>query len=209
MAGSGEWAAGIIEGVRPVGAFFHRVEKWLTMFFANVVTLMLGMLIALMGLDRDVARTPRDLAIFVVAGGMWLALDVPYLWRVWRVAFEEGDGGDRKPYAYEVARRQKVLPVLLRPLVALWWLGHFAFGVAGALYTHTLSFEGEPVVVWILSFLMVTSYGFAANGYLMLGVCALTRSERVRERVWRMRGLIDIGLGVVGSMLPAAKGPRV
>jgi hypothetical protein len=198
---AGEWAVGAMARVRPVVDFFHGAEKWLTMFFANVLTIMVGSFIGFMGTDRDVARTPLEQGLWAAAGGMWLVLDVPYLWRVWRVAFE-GRGGEAVPFALEVARRQRVWPVVLRPVVAVWWLGHFAVGATFAVMSHSLeSLAGMNA----LAFLLVTSYGFAANGYLMLGVCALTRSERVRERVWRMRGVVDIGLGVVGAFVPVGK----
>jgi hypothetical protein len=52
-------------------------------------------------------------------------------------------------------------------------------------------------------FLVATSYGYAANGYLMNAICALTRSTDARIAVWRRRGLIDLALGVIGALLPA------
>jgi hypothetical protein len=199
---AGEWAVGFMSGARPVLRAFHVVEAGLTMFFANVLTLMLGMLIALSVTDRDISGLAASLS--GAAAGMWLVLDVPYLWRVWRMAF--GRSRDlSKPYAFDVASRQRVLPVGLRPVVVAWWLAHFAFGAWAAVYTHTITEADEPGLGMPLKFLVVTSYGFAANGYLMLAVCAATRSERVRAGVWRARGVVDIALGVVGAVLPPAK----
>lgn len=79
---------------------------------------------------------------------------------------------------------------------------HFATAAWFSLLTTTLVVGNEPVIAHALSFFLATSYGYAANGYLMNAVCALTRSPSARLAVWRRRGLIDVALGVAGALLP-------
>ena len=197
----GEWAVGVMSRARPVLGVLHAVEAGLSMFFANAVTLMLGMLIGLSVTDQELSSMPHANWLCGLAVVVWLGFDVPYLWRVWRVAFERRRR-ERKPYAFEVARRQRTFPMPMRMLVVVWWLTHFAFGACLALVTHTITDVEEPGLGVPLKFLLGMSYGFAANGYLMLAVCAATRSERVRDVIWRARGLVDVVLGVLGAVIP-------
>jgi hypothetical protein len=93
-------------------------------------------------------------------------------------------------------------PLVLRPVIAIWWLAHFSLAVAASLTTAAMVMEGEPVMMHAIRFLLATSYGYAGNGYLMNAVCALTRSPSAREWVWRRRGIVDVALGVIGALLP-------
>jgi len=125
-------------------------------------------------------------AEWLLAGLMWLWLDVPYLWRLGVVACKK-----ETPFALQAATAARTPHLLVRPLVSVWWLAHFGAGVRFAAEVH----HGlDPI-----EFSLVACYGFAANGFLMLGTCAATPSEKIRSTVWRLRGLTDVGLAFVGS----------
>jgi hypothetical protein len=117
--------------------------------------------------------------------------------RLWHVAFR-----GPPPITFEAAARQRVAPLALRPVIAIWWLAHFSLAVAASLITAAMALEGDPVLVHAIRFLLATSYGYAGNGYLMNAVCALTRSPAARAWVWRRRGFIDVALGVIGAFVP-------
>jgi hypothetical protein len=55
----------------------------------------------------------------------------------------------------------------------------------------------NPIAFKAITFVLVACFGYAANGFLLLSVYALTRSEKVRRGVWRYRALIDVGLAII------------
>lgn len=183
---------------QPLPGAAHKVEGGLGMFFGTLLTLMLAGLIVYMNQDAWERHNDLDRAAWGAGAAAWLLLDIPYLVRLWRTAFR-----GPAPITFETAARQRILPLVLRPPIVLWWLAHFAAAVWLSLLTTTLVIGDEPVMVHTLSFFLATSYGYAANGYLMNAVCALTRSPGARLAVWRRRGLIDVALGVAGALLPA------
>jgi hypothetical protein len=182
----------------PIKRAAHKVEGGLGMFFGTFLTLMLAGFVVYMysawGESSDAER-----ALLAAGASGWLFLDVPYLVRLWRVAFR-----GPPPITFEAAARQPVAPVPLRPVIAAWWLAHFSLAVAASLMTAAMVLEGEPVLVHTVQFVLATSYGYAANGYLMNAICALTRSPTARQWVWRRRGLVDVALGVIGALVPPA-----
>ncbi|MDB5319174.1 MAG: hypothetical protein JWN40_805 [Phycisphaerales bacterium] len=175
----------------------HKIEGGLGMFFGTLLTLMFAGLIVYMNQDAWESRDDLDRAAWGAAAAGWLFLDIPYLIRLWRTAFR-----GPSPITFETANRQRVAPLLLRPPIALWWFAHFAAAAWFSLLTTTLVIGDDPVIAHSITFLLATSYGYAANGYLMNAVCALTRSPGARLAVWRWRGLIDVALGVAGALLP-------
>jgi hypothetical protein len=183
---------------QPLAGAAHKVEGGLGMFFGTLLTLMLAGLIVLMTGEMWTAGRSGERAIWLTCASGWMLLDVPYLVRLWRVAF-----AGPPPITYEAAARQRMAPVILRPAITLWWFAHFALAALASVFTTSLVLEGDPVLVHSICFLLATSYGYAANGYLMNAVCALTRSPNARLAVWRRRGLIDVALGVIGALLPA------
>ena len=183
---------------QPLAGAAHKVEGVLGMFFGTLLTLMLAGLIVYMNQDAWESRDDMQRSAWAAGAVAWLALDVPYLIRLWRTAFR-----GPPPITFETANRQRVAPLLIRPPLALWWLLHFATAAWFSLLTTTLVIGDDPVMAHALSFFLATCYGYAANGYLMNAVCALTRSPTVRLAVWRRRGLIDVALGVIGALLPA------
>jgi hypothetical protein len=167
------------------------------MFFGTFLTLMLASLVVVTFTSWEGAGNGER--ALVAAGALaWLLLDVPYLVRLWRVAFR-----GPPPITFEAAARQRMAPLVLRPLIAIWWLAHFSLAVAASLITAAMVMEGEPVLIHSVRFLLATSYGYAGNGYLMNAICALTRSPSAREWVWRRRGVVDVALGVIGALLPS------
>jgi len=181
---------------QPLVGAAHKVEGGLGMFFGTFLTLMLASLVVVTFTSWEGADNGER--ALVAAGALaWLLLDVPYLVRLWRVAFR-----GPPPITFEAAARQRMAPLILRPVIAIWWLAHFSLAVAASLTTAAMVMEGEPVMMHAIRFLLATSYGYAGNGYLMNAVCALTRSPSAREWVWRPRGIVDVALGVIGALLP-------
>jgi hypothetical protein len=182
---------------QPLAGVAHKVEGGLGMFFGTLLTLMLAGLIVFIH-DMWTAGQRVERAVWLGFAIGWVLLDVPYLIRLWRVAF-----AGPPPITYEAAARQRMMPVILRPVIALWWLAHFGFAALASVFTKSFVLDGDPILVHSVCFLVATSYGYAANGYLMNAICALTRSTDARIAVWRRRGLIDLALGVIGALLPA------
>ena len=162
------------------------------MFFAMLLTLLIGFSIIFLGQLNWPQLSHLQRLIWVSVGVAWLLLDLPYLLRVAITARHH-----RKPFALQAARAQWVVLWLLRPIFALWWLAHFALGVWFALLTNRLDAAHDSTIAHVLMFFLVAFYGYAANGYLMLSVCALTRDETIRWTVWQLRAFIDIALALL------------
>src|SRR5258706_5283023 len=154
---------------KPLVGAAHKVEGALGMFFGTFLTLLLA---GLVGMNYESWKGLRDgeRALWAAGALAWLFLDVPYLIRLWRVAFR-----GPAPITFEAAARQRVAPLILRPVIAIWWLAHFSLAVAASLVTAAMVLEGGPVLAHSIRFLVATSYGYAGNGYLMNGEGALTR----------------------------------
>jgi hypothetical protein len=194
--GETQWEK-IATATTPLGAAVQKFEDGASMLFANLLTLMILMLVGLEVQEFWQRAKALEQAAYIAIGLAWIALDIPYLARLWRVSFR-----GNHPWAFETAQRQWIAPVPLRPIIALWWLAHFAIGVWFALGTTALIKPGDPLAMHVLNFLITTSYGFAANGYLILSVCAMTRSQGARDAIWDRRGLLVLALGVAGALVP-------
>jgi hypothetical protein len=182
----------LLAPVRSVVGFMNAVEDWLGLFFGVVLVIGFGgWIVTCSQLDWADALWPRRWE-WIVAGLFWLFLDVPYLWQLAVTAHKR-----RKPFALQVAVRKRLPTLLLRPLIGIWWLGHFAVGIQGASAIHARKLGNDNRLDLTNTFFMVACLEFAANGFLMLGVCALTSSKGIRRTVWRLRVLIDFGLALL------------
>ena len=119
---------------------------------------------------------------------LWVLLDLPFLWRLWTSQSEHRD----HPIPLYVAARQPLLHPILRPVVAAWWLAHFAAAVALGISMERIA----PMDLPILS-LFLFWCAFMSNIFLIHAVTALTRGPAV-QRVWNSRGVLDLGLVIVG-----------
>jgi hypothetical protein len=150
----------------------------------------------------------RESAIrwFLIA--MWALLNVPLLWRVWSGLLWRGD----HPLALYAAARQPLLPVILRPFVAAWWLGHFAIAIwLGTISERAISYaertfsyaEGgtsyDPMIAPMMFLFITFCCAYASNIFLIHAVTALTRGTLV-QKVWNWRGACDAGLVIVGLL---------
>ena len=132
---------------------------------------------------------------------MWALLNVPLLWRLFTGLLWRGD----HPLALYAAARQPLLPVILRPFVAAWWLAHFAIAIwLGNYSERAMSYaEGivptDPMMPFIMFLFVTFCCAYASNIFLIEAVAALTRGPAV-GKVWNWRGAYDIGLVIVGLL---------
>jgi len=170
------------------------VEDWIGVVFVATVTL--SGTFGLIGKASDWQNQTQVERNMIVIGSIgWLFLDLWYTARLIHIAVRR-----RRPFALTAACERRVWPLLFRPLAVVWWLGHFVTGALCAVTLHIMTFKNTGPNSPGLDFLMAIGFGFAANGFLMLAVCAATRSARVRIIVWKFRGLIDIGMGLTGVL---------
>src|SRR6476469_1259331 len=114
---------------QPLAGAAHKVEGGLGMFFGTFLTLLLAGLVVMCYTSWGGAQNDER-ALFAAGAAGWLFLDVPYLIRLWRVAFR-----GPPPITFEAAARQRMAPLFLRPVIAIWWLAHFSLAVAASLVT--------------------------------------------------------------------------
>ena len=123
---------------------------------------------------------------------LWLLLDVPFLSRLWRSWLRR----ESHEIALYAAALQPLRHPILRPLVASWWLGHFALAIQIGLVLEN-SFPMDPQVGLVIFMLFIFFAAYASNIFLIHAVTALTRGPAV-QRVWNWRGVYDLGLVAVG-----------
>jgi hypothetical protein len=187
----------LLAPVRVVGGVIEWTENFLGLLFGVLLALGIGGCIVTLLSLAWAHESWRSRSGWITAGLLWLLLDVPYLWRLATVARLHW-----RPFALQTAMRTKLPPLVLRPIIGLWWLAHFALGVGAAMImARVKNYEGDAALVVVFIFFMVASYGYAANGFLMLAVCVVTPSERIRRTLWQFRFLTDIGLAILGLAL--------
>jgi hypothetical protein len=95
-----------------------------------------------------------------------------------------------------VAAMQPLLHPFLRPLVAAWWVGHFAIAIRLGAFAESIT-PMHPMTALPFFCLMIFCAASASNIFLIHAVAALTRGPAV-QRVWSWRGVYDVGLVAVG-----------
>lgn len=111
-----------------------------------------------------------------------------------------------KPLPLFFALNTPRLPLVLRPVVGLWWTAHFLLGTAIALKIETglpsvagdYSIQIQIVVFFAISF----SLAFAFNLYAMLALAAFGFGERFIRAAWKWRVTIDFVIAIAAMVLP-------
>ncbi len=173
------------------------IESLLCALFSTVMFLLGGFAAAAFVtssfLDKQQVFPLQPVVAVIVALG-WLALDLPYMIQLLLLGLRS-----QHPVALNGALGQPMLPLPLRPLVALWWFAHFLPGAWLAALFHSFAHGSGHWLILLPAFGM----SYSANGFLMLSVCAITQSQTIRMRIWQFRLLIDLGLVLVGAFLIA------
>jgi hypothetical protein len=103
----------------------------------------------------------------------------------------------RLPLALVMATQVPRIPVLLRPLLSLWWLAYFTAGGLGGWAVFAWARKvlvGAPVLRVLLPVVLDFGILFAVNLYLMLAAAALIRQPMLWQRLWRWRLAVDLAL---------------
>src|SRR5690606_38574885 len=136
-------------------------------------------------------------------------LDVPYAIRLWRCLWN-----GQHPIAIEAARRSwRPGSWLLRVPLALWWLGHFLFGVvfvllldlnAGAASGSSSQLPGDDAALDVAQFVMGLALAYVANGFLVLALTTAGWDDRWLRKAWRYRLLVDFSLALAAVWIGRA-----
>jgi hypothetical protein len=174
------------------------IESWVGTFFATLLSIM-GLMVAILVVLID-ASWERAVGLMAVLSAIWFWLNGRHLSGMWR-AVQRGE----HPAAVVAAVCQRPPPLLLRPLVAVWWLIYFAIGVAFILMMEAQMVTdaetgGAPVLV--LAVFLAFMYAYVANAYMLMAVAAFTSNARIIRRVWGWRVMIDLGLVGLSLLLP-------
>jgi hypothetical protein len=181
-----------------VGGFAGWAEDLLTVLFGSLLSVGGVLFVANLAVDAKLPWIAWVLALF------WIVFDGPYLRRLWR-----GMRGKEKPLAVAVAMGQPSWPSWLRPLVACWWMGHFAIAGLLAYLFDSASMNRTAVPFGIyLGYLLkqvvvTTAICSTANCYLVLAAAAFTREMQSLQTIWRRRILLDLALALVVCVIPA------
>ena len=106
------------------------------------------------------------------------------------------------PTALAVGMNIPRVPIIVRPILAVWWLFHFlmvtVWSVVLNVSAHDIHFDYVVLVAAVTSGMTYLTYG-----YVVLCVTTFTRSRKTVERLWHWRGRWSLahGLVVIGSRL--------
>ncbi|MGE5610851.1 MAG: hypothetical protein ACM359_16490 [Bacillota bacterium] len=197
-----EPAADVETGAEPqTGGFLRRVDSLAAM--TSTLFLGLGVILLWCYVVADAGRHPGflRLGITIALAMVGFVADICFVLLVLQAFFSHAP---KLPAA--VAVKQYLFPWPLRPILAAYWLLHFAGGAFMAVGMEVLmvvnrrdSHLGGGEIV----FMMVLAYVFtyAANTYLLAAVAALTRNPRVLVITWRLRLLTDLVIAVGTPLL--------
>jgi hypothetical protein len=105
-----------------------------------------------------------------------------------------------RPMALLVGDRLCNVPVILRPLLSLWWLAHFVAGAIFGLLASRAAFHllNNPAPAFLIVFPLVfqIAFLFAVNLYFVMAVAVLCGRYGLHEVIWRWRFLIDLLLSL-------------
>ena len=182
------------QATRPLKQQLHELldesETRVGAFFTSMMSLLIGGLIAIAITDPKTVPGGSVIVCYPLAI-LWILLDAPAALRWWTLAPRRTE----RPTAVAVAMRQPIWPVGLRLIAALWWTAHFLFGVTAIFVEeHANRAEGNQPPERVIFLFLSWAYFVAANGYLVLAVGALTRSEATLRSVWARRWAVDLAL---------------
>ncbi len=153
---------------------------------------------------------------------IYIAVDPPHgdpdvwLWRAILIAIASAELGSFwlmfrccRSGAFPLRRlpqSQVWIPLLLRPIVAGWWLVHFAGLAVGIHFFLPTFFGGNNVrpalALHLLGLVWLVFLEFSSNAYLILGVGALTRNQAINRCAYNLRLVIDLLIAIVVWLLP-------
>lgn len=111
------------------------------------------------------------------------------------------------PLAIAMAVRLPAWPLLLRPAIGLWWLGHFATAAFLGHHIGAHSLQGVNAVNLFVAvpFTLGATFAFlfAGNLYLMLAVATIIKKPKIWLTVWQNRYFVDFVIAAI--LLLAAK----
>lgn len=116
--------------------------------------------------------------------------------------------GDLRPFVPRFALRQLHWPLILRPVVACWWLAHLVVALAFLVMLERLTRTPERIdaaAVAGYAVLGLASWTAAHCGqlYLLLAVASVWRHERIVLLLWHYRLAID--LAFTGAVIAVAR----
>jgi len=142
--------------------------------------------------------------------GRWLVLplaipvclELRFLY-VLKVKLEEG----HYPFAPYFAMQYRRWPLVLRPVVAIWWLAHFAAGIAAIILADNILVmnmtDWNTRVLRSVLFVAVSfTIAYSANLFLLLTVTAIGGGRPAVSLFWRYRFLLDLAVAVIAAFFP-------
>jgi hypothetical protein len=111
------------------------------------------------------------------------------------------------PFAPKFALSLGNIPLIFRPIVALWWAAHFLLAAFIAVMIEVVSATQrdqtiltilvQTVVFFVISFTL--AFGF--NLYAMLTLTAIHARERTVNIAWRWRLLLDLAIAGIAAYI--------
>lgn len=197
-------AAGVIDSADPQSGLVsprltvaRKIEATMGAFFAFVVSFVL----LLCGLFV-IPSTDSSIWIARAIWGVLMISEAFFLMKL-KDALEHAT----YPFAPRFALRFGRMPLPLRPLVALWWVAHFALVVGGCMLVENLivvkAGTWDVRILRCLTFILVSfTVAYSANLHALLTFTALGAGEMMVYRIWRMRVLLDLCVAVIAVAFP-------
>jgi hypothetical protein len=175
----------------------RQVEAVASIFVVVLLTMLMVMGGGIFVFRQEASRAFVPLLIAWVG-----AMSGEFLFIVW---LKRSRDLDFHPFIPRFALRQICWPILLRPLVAAFWLAHFLLNALILIaFERILMPTGGidwlilPVLILVIALLTHCSLMF-----LFLAITSVYRGEQLIDTLWRWRLVVD--LTVTGALLVCAK----
>jgi hypothetical protein len=177
----------------------QKIEATIGAFFAFLV----GFVLLVIGGDIVYVAYGQPGSYVVTA--IWLTLLIPETWFLWKLkhALEIG----HYPFAPWFALKWSKWPLLLRPLISLWWAAHFLIGIVASIYFDNIVIADTTTrnirLVRCLIFIIIDlTIAYSANLYALLAITAAGGKEQIVNNIWRWRIALDLAVAIVAAFYP-------
>lgn len=107
------------------------------------------------------------------------------------------------PPISEVVTRQPGFPILLRPIIAVFWLAHLLF-IVGLIYIlRNVSANPSSFIRWVGEYILAFLFDFLAYGYFLLAITAFTKEIKIISSLWKNRALISSIIALMSTYAPS------
>ena len=144
--------------------------------------------------------TPLQRVLWIVGAASVCTLETIYFFPILR-RLRSSRSFPAVPFQLALAITHPTYPVILRPIVSIYWLSHFLFCFLALWMTYLLS-NGLTLSQSITSHVLCVCFTYLCFAYLLLSISAWSRSHPWLRSLWLKRVRIALALNLLTFWAP-------